>query len=282
LLSVISGRTKLKIREILAHRFPQAGTPTTLKRLPSLDPLAPGLYRLMLTLSAAQKRKLELARDLLSHANPNGDLGVVLERALDELILRLGKRRLGRVSRAVAACGDQMYGSGEVENAADDDGHDRRVDERGVDERGVDERGVDEGGERGGEAPVARKERSRKGAGAEQRRGHIRHDVRRELLARDGFRCAFVSEAGVRCDARAFLQFHHRYPWARGGSDSADNLELLCRSHNRLLAERDFGCAHVDKIIAKRAGVRQQSEDVRQAAESNREVVQRARRRRQS
>lgn len=241
LLAEISGKTKLKIREILAHRYPQADAPTSLTRLPSLEPLAPGRYRLTLTLSAAQKRKLELARGLLSHANPNGDLGVVLERALDELILRLEKRRLGRVSRAAAAAGsERVYGGREAE------------------------------------------ERLGTESGGGKRRRHIRHETRRELLARDGFRCGFVNEAGVRCDARAFLQFHHRHPWARGGSDSADNLELLCRSHNRLLAERDFGRAHIEDIIAKRAEQRQKSAHVTPTALSSREVEPRARRRRQS
>jgi hypothetical protein len=99
LLREISGRTKVQIREILARRFPRADVPTVLKRLPALEPLAPGRYQLTLTLSAEQKRKLDLARDLSSHANPKGDLALVLERALDELIVRLEKRRLGQVSR---------------------------------------------------------------------------------------------------------------------------------------------------------------------------------------
>ena len=88
------------------------------------------------------------------------------------------------------------------------------------------------------------------GLGSERRRKHIAHHTRRDLLARDGVRCAFVGSDGQRCDARAFLQFHHRQAWARGGSDTADNLELLCRSHNCLLAERDFGRAHIEAAIA--------------------------------
>ena len=34
-------------------------------------------------------------------------------------------------------------------------------------------------------------------------------------------------------------------PWSRGGADSSENLRLLCHAHNRLLAERDFGAAHI-------------------------------------
>lgn len=66
LLAAVSGKTKLQIRELLAERFPQADTPTSIRRLPALEPLSPGRYRLLATLSAEQKEKLELARDLLS------------------------------------------------------------------------------------------------------------------------------------------------------------------------------------------------------------------------
>ena len=98
LLTQVSGKTKLQIREVLARRFPQADIPTSLTKLPSFEPLSPGRYRLLLTLSAEQKAKLELARDLLSHANSNLDLSAVVERALDELIARLEKRRFGQAS----------------------------------------------------------------------------------------------------------------------------------------------------------------------------------------
>ncbi len=86
----------------------------------------------------------------------------------------------------------------------------------------------------------------------ERRRKHIAHETRRDLVARDGVRCAFVGSDGRRCEAREFLQFHHRRAWARGGCDAADNLELLCRSHNLLLAERDFGRSQIEAAVAAR------------------------------
>lgn len=202
LLAEVSGKTKLQIREALRARFPLAEIPTSVKKLPGLDPLAPGRYRLELTLNAEQKAKLELARDLLSHANPTGDLAVVVERALDALIARTEQRRFGRTR---------------------DDGQQHQTSVRS---------------------------RNRSSAGqreAGQRREHISHPTRREVVARDGARCAFVSHDGQRCDQRAFLQFHHRQAWALGGHDGAENLELLCHAHNRLRAEQDFGQAHVER-----------------------------------
>jgi hypothetical protein len=46
---------------------------------------------------------------------------------------------------------------------------------------------------------------------------HIPHAVRREVLARDGEQCSFVSSDGQRCQARGRLEFHHQTPYARGG-----------------------------------------------------------------
>jgi len=76
-------------------------------------------------------------------------------------------------------------------------------------------------------------------------REHIPNAVQREVAARDGLRCTYVSDNGCRCSARAFLQIHHEKPWAHGGAPTTENLRLLCASHNRLLAEQDFGAAHV-------------------------------------
>jgi hypothetical protein len=85
-------------------------------------------------------------------------------------------------------------------------------------------------------------------------REHVPNAVQRQVATRDGLRCTYVSDGGCRCSARAFLQIHHEQPWARGGAPVAENLRLLCAVHNRLLAERDFGAAHVAERLAARRG----------------------------
>ena len=70
---------------------------------------------------------------------------------------------------------------------------------------------------------------------------HIPHEVRRKVFERDGMRCTFVSHGGHRCEATGGLEFHHEDPFARGGPPTVGNIRLLCRPHNALLAERDFG-----------------------------------------
>jgi hypothetical protein len=64
--------------------------------------------------------------------------------------------------------------------------------------------------------------------------------------ARDGGRCAYRSSDGLRCARRHDLEFHHKHPFAHGGDHSPGNLALMCRTHNTLLAEQDYG----EEVIA--------------------------------
>ena len=225
LLAEVSCRTKLQIREILARRFPRADVPGSLKKLPALEPLSAGRYRLLLTLSTEQKQKLERARDLLSHANPHGEFAIVVERALDELISRLEKRRFGqRETRSTGSETRSRKAQATEPQATEPQATEPQTED------------------------------------VPRRRRHIRHAVRRQLFAREGARCAFVSAQGHRCEERGLLQFHHQHPWARGGADTTDNLTLLCRAHNRLLAEQEFGKAHVELVISQHAANQSRAE----------------------
>ena len=64
-----------------------------------LAPLTPERYALQVTLAKATHDKLRRAQALLSHTVPSGDIAAVLDRALDALIERVGKRRHGATSR---------------------------------------------------------------------------------------------------------------------------------------------------------------------------------------
>jgi hypothetical protein len=59
----------------------------------SIGCLSPDRFRLQVTISGEAVEKLELARDLLSHALPSRDAAVVLERALDLLLEELVRRK---------------------------------------------------------------------------------------------------------------------------------------------------------------------------------------------
>lgn len=60
---------------------------------------------------------------------------------------------------------------------------------------------------------------------------HIADDVKRDVWARDGGRC-------VRCNATEYLEFDHIIPHAKGGSNGAKNIQLLCRRCNLLKGDR--------------------------------------------
>jgi len=65
--------------------------------------------------------------------------------------------------------------------------------------------------------------------------------VRRVVHERDGGRCTYRDDSGRRCTRRHDLEFHHQQPFGRGGVHSPKVLTLMCRAHNALMAERDYG-----------------------------------------
>ncbi len=202
LLELISGKSKRQIEQVVADRFPRADVPERVQRLPALEPLSPERYGLHLTISRELKEKLELARDLMSHANPAGDLALVIERALDPFLEKLQSRRFGMTGRPSL------------------------------------------------EPTLKKKTTEPTKRQGPRKRQHIAQETRRDVTSRDGLRCSFVGQNGVRCTSRAYLQLHHEHAWAKGGSDEANNLKVLCAAHNRLLAEMEYGQGHVERAIA--------------------------------
>ena len=200
----------------------------------SLEPLSRTAYRLQLNTTPHLKEKLERARDLMSHANPSGDLAVVVERALDLLLAKLNQQRFGQVrprSRAKHA----TPGANEPKVGACVELR-KEPQARSRARPGSVRTGL---GPEGAKNWQATHEPQR--PNAQRKRRHVQNEVRRQLLARDGLCCTFTNEGGQRCSARAFLQVHHERAWSKGGPDTLDNLRLLCAAHNRLLAELEFG-----------------------------------------
>jgi hypothetical protein len=152
-------------------------------------PQSPGRFKLEVMLDQASHDKLEQLQALLRHQVPNGDLGRVVEHALDVLFEQTMKRRFAQTKVKTKS------------------------------------------------PPKPRAVRSRR-----VRSRYIPRAVVREVYARDGGRCSFVSSDGMRCGTRAFLELHHHdAPFARGGEATSENLRLMCRAHNALLAARDYG-----------------------------------------
>jgi 5-methylcytosine-specific restriction endonuclease McrA len=115
LLAAVAGRTKRAVQELLAARraaaVPAAGLfdaaastdapPAIAPPLqPSPVPPAPSRHEMTLVMSDELRQKIARAADLMRHRNPSGDLAVIVERAVDLLVAKLEKERLGKTSRA--------------------------------------------------------------------------------------------------------------------------------------------------------------------------------------
>lgn len=66
--------------------------------------------------------------------------------------------------------------------------------------------------------------------GFEDRSRHISQETKTAVWQRDGGRC-------VQCGARDYLEFDHVIPHSKGGANTVENLQLLCRRCN--LGKRD-------------------------------------------
>jgi 5-methylcytosine-specific restriction endonuclease McrA len=179
------------------------------------EPLSEGRYKLQFTAEQRLYDKLKQAQELMRHQVPNGDIAVVFERALDLLIAQRKKQHFAATERPRSP------------TAA------RNRDETR-------------------DNPIAKHERPGSSAQPQETHSrHIPHAVRREVLARDGEQCSYVSSNGRRCQQRGRLEFHHRVPYARGGAATPDNIQLLCQMHNTLWAERDYGPAFIRQRISQ-------------------------------
>ena len=85
------------------------------------------------------------------------------------------------------------------------------------------------------------KTRAPRAARKSANRRYVPRAVRRQVVARDGERCAFVAEDGRRCEETGFLEIDHLVPVARGGEGTVDGARILCRAHNQYEAERILG-----------------------------------------
>jgi hypothetical protein len=70
---------------------------------------------------------------------------------------------------------------------------------------------------------------------------HIPAPVRRFVEKRDGGRCTYRDRHGRRCNKRHELEFHHVRPFGKGGDHRPEGIVQMCRTHNQVLAEQDFG-----------------------------------------
>jgi len=70
-----------------------------------------------------------------------------------------------------------------------------------------------------------------------QPRKSLTPSIRNFVLRKSGGQCEYREpKTGHRCESRHFLEIDHIQPRALGGSNRTDNLRVLCRTHNLLVA----------------------------------------------
>ncbi|HET6335033.1 MAG TPA: hypothetical protein VFG30_17530 [Polyangiales bacterium] len=216
----------------------------------SIVPLREGRYKVQFTASQSLVDMFGEARDLFRNQLPTGDLPSILERALALLIAERKKQRFAqtnkprvpRLSESHAAA-DKVDATASVVRA---EFQPAKPNSRHI-AHASSEAPADEAD------PTASTVRADRQPSNPNSR-HIPHALRRQVYARDAGRCRFVSPDGTRCRARGKLEFHQIVPFARGGEATLDNICLMCRSFNALVAERDYGRALVKRRIADRGG----------------------------
>lgn len=70
------------------------------------------------------------------------------------------------------------------------------------------------------------------------RRKYISKIITRKIHQKAQHSCEFVSLDGHRCNSTYQLQIDHKIPLAKGGTNLSENLRILCRTHNNLMARR--------------------------------------------
>ena len=204
LLQAVCGKSKREVEMLLAARFPRQDEPTRVRAI------SPECFRIEFTASAELREKLERCLDLSSHANPRRELGFVIERAVDLLLTKLERERLGKAERP------RLRTTTHRKPNASPSAESPSAESPGA------------------ETPASR---------------HVSNADRRSVFQRDGSRCTYVSPDGHPCDATAFLELDHVIARALGGGAEAENLRVRCRAHNRLWAEQTFGRAHVERAV---------------------------------
>jgi hypothetical protein len=193
-------------------------------------PLSEDRFKVQFTASRRVNDKLTRAKELLRREVRPGDLEAVVERALDLLIADQEKKLFGVTAKPRASAPRRKPAC-----------------KRTCDGASV-----------GQSASVATPPASRTNS------RYVPRELRRQVYARDEGRCAFTASNGTRCTARDRLEFHHILAFALGGWMELDNIELRCRAHNMLEAERDFGRDKITQRIESRRSAKQASVRVQQ------------------
>ena len=198
---------------------------------PVVQPLSPERYRVQFTIGKDAHDILRRLQTLLRREIPDGDAGVIFERALRLLHEEVEAAKFGRATNGRSAARKRP---GTREEQA-------RTDPAAVAEPAAH-----------AATPITQAStpacgnRIRPGAdpqvkNAAARSRYIPKTVKRAVWYRDRGQCAFVAVSGQRCVERQFLELHHIQPYALDGPATTANIALRCRRHNAFEGKVVFG-----------------------------------------
>jgi len=94
-----NGHLDFSGRHAANHVEGNAGSGPPSVRRPAVEPLGGRQFRVQFTASEATRDKLRLAKDLLRHQIPDGDLGAIVDRALTVLLEALAREKFAATDR---------------------------------------------------------------------------------------------------------------------------------------------------------------------------------------
>jgi hypothetical protein len=238
------GRTVRQIEELVAEIAPRPDMPSSVRKVPGtgivipapelplpgfatstpaepppaahtpmpepravIEVTSPARYRVQFTVDQVAHDKLRRLQALLRREIPSGDPGEIVGRALDLLLEKVERAKLGAAAQSRPQPQPPLQPPATapqpptpIRSAADNEIRTPVVPSR-----------------------------------------HIPREVRREVWRRDAGQCAFVASTGRRCSETTFLELHHVHAYAKGGPPTLANIALRCRRHNQYEAELVFG-----------------------------------------
>ena len=228
LIRAATHKTKAQIEQLIADRFPRADVPTMLRAVPvrehapgRVDDDSPQGHSLPITAPVASEHPVAAMEHAPGHVASPGRAPKIAPLAPERFALQVTIPKSAR---------DKLRYAQELLSHSVRSGDVAQVLEHALD------------------ALIAKLEKSKFAATSKPRprKGstdprHVPSSIKRDVWKRDHGRCTYVSDAGRRCESRAFLEYDHVDEVALGGLPTLGGIRLRCRAHNQFTAEQTFG-----------------------------------------
>lgn len=200
ILEEVQNKSGYETQKYLAHEFNQ---PVQTHEV--IKPQQDNSIRLELTLTEDQMKTLQQARDLLSHVLPEGNWADLFTLLAKKHI----QKEMGKPQKIKKESTESLVGKCSAFEA-NTDGNNSDVTNAVSSPRNL--------------TPSFLTKRKRK---------NIKITLKRDLLKKANHCCDYTNpQTGRKCESTYQLQIDHRVPLALGGSDTPENLRVLCRTHN--------------------------------------------------